>query len=442
MLERLKNYYYLKKVLIRARLFLFKALYIRVGFKYSRNKSFKKIIHVNTEDIIGGAARVAYDLFSSQLKFGLEAFMLVRTKISNHPNISIADPVFSKKQTNFFYAQKHLGGQDFFNLSIFELIKTKYFKNTDIIHLHNLHGGYFSPLVLPALSNKYRVVWTLHDMHSFTGHCAHSFDCERWQIGCGNCPDLTLYPAIDKDSTEFIWKTKQKIYKKSKIDIVAVSNWLVHKIEKSILSNQKLHVIHNGIDVQVFKPMSKSALREKYGIPANKKVILFSANAGLSNPYKGGKFVLKIIEDHPGNDLLFINIGSSAESRVGNVWQIQFVNNQNELAEWYSLSDLFLYPSLADNCPLVVLESMACGCPVLSFQTGGIPELVNHNENGYLAKYKDYEDLKNGFNQLLSNSDLLNKMSENSVKRVQDNFTLSVMSNKYLNLYKEISSRD
>jgi glycosyltransferase involved in cell wall biosynthesis len=385
---------------------------------------------------------VAHDLFISQSNNGIDAYMLVRTKRSNHPNIISIEPVFSTKQDLLSYAQKHFQWQDFFNLSAFELFESDFFADKNIVHLHNLHGNYFSPLILPALSNKSRVVWTLHDMHSITGHCAHSFDCERWRTGCGECPDLKSYPSIEKDSTDFIWGTKKKLYTKSVIDVVAVSNWLANKVKDSILSNQKLHVIHNGIDTSVFKPLSKSFLKEKYGIPAEKKVILFSANSGLSNPYKGGEYVLKVIQDYAQNDILFVNVGASSEKKEGNVWQIQFESDQNVMAEWYNVADIFLYPSLADNCPLVVLESMACGCPVLSFQTGGIPELVIHNKTGYLAKYKDYSDLKRGFEEMLNNLQSLNEMSEASIERVLNNFTLEQMTLKYKQLYCSILSRN
>jgi glycosyltransferase involved in cell wall biosynthesis len=137
-----------------------------------------------------------------------------------------------------------------------------------------------------------------------------------------------------------------------------------------------------------------------------------------------------------------VNVGASSEKKEGNVWQIQFESDQNVMAEWYNVADIFLYPSLADNCPLVVLESMACGCPVLSFQTGGIPELVIHNINGYLARYKDYEDLKNGLIFLLKNDVTRQTMSENSIQRVLENFSLTQMVNKYEELYKTILARN
>ncbi len=442
MLQTLKNSFFLYKVVFSARLFLYKTLLRTFKKKYSSEKILKKIIHVNTDDIIGGAARVSNDLFISQLTIGTESSMLVRTKKSNHPRVFQIENVVSKKQDILSYAQKYLDWQDFFNLSTFEIFENNYFEDKDIVHLHNLHGNYFSPLILPVLSHRNRVVWTLHDMHAITGHCAHSFDCEKWEIGCGNCPDLSLYPALEKDTTNFIWKTKQKLYNKSNIDVVVVSEWLAQKVKKSILSNQRIHVIHNGIDIKVFKLMSKNDLRVKYGIPINQKVVLFSANSGLSNPYKGGYFVSKIIGDFIETDILFINVGANSEIKKGNVWQIPFINDQNIMAEWYNLADVFLYPSLADNCPLVVLESMACGCPVLSFETGGIPELVIHNTNGYLASYKDYEDLKNGLFFLLNNNDSRQTMSENSIQRVLENFTLTDMVNKYEELYKTILARN
>ncbi len=147
--------------------------------------------------------------------------------------------------------------------------------------------------------------------------------------------------------------------------------------------------------------------------------------------------LINVYEKMP--DLLFVNIGGgSAVCKQENIWEIPYVQNEDEMAQWYSTSDIFVYPSLADNCPLVILEAMACGLAILTFETGGIPELVEHEETGYIANYKDFKDLKKGFDLLLENSKLRNEMGVKAIKRVKENFTLEIMNQRYIDLYKEI----
>ncbi len=407
--------------------------------EYKLATNFKSILHINTSDSGGGAAKIASELCQTQIKNGFNSNMLVANKKSTDKYVEEIKVVNSKKQHFLKYGQDSLQWQDFFHQSTAEIINLSIFKEADIIHLHNLHGNYFSPLALPLFSQNKPIVWSLHDMHSFTGHCAHSFECAKWEKGCGNCPQLNSYPSITKDTTGFIWNTKQKIYDKSNLHIVVLSDWLRKKVENSILSNQKIYTIHNGIDTSIYCKVDKVVAREKTGIPLDKKVVLFSADMGVNNPYKGGEFVKKIIDKYSNDSILFINIGGGKEViKNSSNWKIPYVNDPTEMAFYYSAADIYLYPTLADNCPLVVLEAMSCGLPILTFNTGGVPELVQHEETGYVADYKSFEDLCKGFELLVDNEELRNKMGENGCKRVQENFTVEIMNAKYMKIYTDI----
>ena len=397
------------------------------------------ILHINTFDHGGGAAKIAYELCNYQHTQSLNSAMLVGNKKSDYDFVLEINPEHSRRQHFLTTAQKQLQWQDFFHTSAFKIVNQSIFKKADIVHLHNLHGDYFSPFAIPLLSSQKPTVWTLHDMQAITGHCGSSLDCEKWESGCGQCPYLSSYPALQKDTTHFIWKTKQKIYAKSKLTIVVPSMWLKKKVEKSTLKQFSVHLIYNGIDTTIYRPYNKQQVRDELGIPRDLKVVLFSADMGLNNPYKGGEYVKKIINLHDKSEILFINIGGGTLTEKGNrVWNISYLSDSAQMAKYYSASDLYLYPTLADNCPLVVLEAMACGLPVLSFNTGGIPELVKHMETGYISKYKNIDELNNGLLRILNDTDLRENMGVKAIEIVQKLFTKEIMNQKYLALYNNL----
>ena len=401
-------------------------------------KGIQEILHINTEDGPGGAARIANDLMTSQRMKGFSSFLLVDRKFTKSDAVLTFRPARNKRLHAYReQANKSLQWLDVlcFQDSIFE---NELIKQPSIIHLHNTHGSYFSPFLLPKLSRKSPLIWTLHDMFAFTGHCAHAFSCERWKIGCGSCPLLDTYPKLNKDTTQFLWQIKNMIYHSCNIHIVVVSKWMQNLVNQSMLKQMPTTLIYNGINTDVFYPKNKSALRKKYNISADKKVLLFVANLGTQNPYKGGEFLKKLIADLEFSSCIFIAVGGTKSFEQDNVIYVPFIEESYVMSDYYSLADLYIYPSLADNCPLVVLESMACGTPVISFETGGIPELVIHQETGYIAKYGDYSDLKNGLEWLLADGDRRRELGNKGCERVNDFFTLEKMEANYLDLYRSI----
>jgi glycosyltransferase involved in cell wall biosynthesis len=436
---------------IRYQLFVFRAklwaLYMYVSLinkRYSKNSVVRKeilkgILHINSTDSIGGAAKIAHELCSYQRSKLLQSTMMVGKKKSTDNFVFELVPKNNRKQHFLFAAQETLQWQDFFQLSSLEINNHKAFRDADIIHLHNLHGNYFSPFAIPLITNKKIVIWSFHDEHAFTGHCAYTLGCERWQIGCGNCPDLNIYPALKKDTTQFIFNTKRKIYNQSNIIIVVLSDWLRKKAEKSMLSHFPIYTIYNGVDTSIYKPQNKQQVRAELGIDANINVVLFSADMGINNPFKGGSYIKNIVELNDTKNILFINVGGGTAIEKNKFsWSVPYITQPTEMAKYYAAADIYLYPTLADNCPLVVLEAMACGLPVVTFATGGVPELVEHNKTGYVAKYKDVDDLNTGFVTLLNNPQLRMEMAANAVLRVNEKFTLEMMNENYLKLYKQI----
>lgn len=407
---------------------------------YSEKNSLKSILHINTLGDQGGAAKVAASLNMFLNRSGLHSEFLV-DQIMEHSNATILPKVTSTKQRILWSMQNNQGWLDFFHLSTLNIKEMPVFKDTDILHLHNLHGDYFSPFALPELTALKPTVWTLHDMQAITGHCAHSFDCERWLAGCGSCPNLNIYPAINKDTSTFLWETKKQIYAYSDLTIVCPSKWLKDKVDRSILGNKGARLIYNGIDNSVFKAMDKQQARKELNLPLGKKILLFTAHEGTSNYWKGGSFVDEAYQRlREKQDILFLNAGvtSAAKGQGGSWVDVPYIFDEYTLAKYYSAADLFIYPSLADNCPLVVLESLSCGTPVVAFRTGGIPELVEHMKMGYLAEYKNSSDFVHGIRTLLEDTELLSQMHIAAHAAVQQRFTLPQMIENYISLYEEI----
>lgn len=368
------------------------------------------ILHINTNDLRGGAAKVAWRLLAAQRESNHHANMLVGYKESNSEFVFPFDIKPDHAQQNFFQETGllyyHLQGSD--RLPDHPLVQT-----ADVLHLHNLHGNYFNPFSLPKLAQSKPVVWTLHDMQAVTGHCAYSFECNKWEVGCGECPDLRTYPSIAVDSTNRLWKDKKRIYQQSPLTIVTPSLWLKRIVEKSVLKDHRIELIYNGVDTKLFHPHDKKAIRLKHGLPLNKLVIGCVANL-FSDTRKGASFFDEIMQELINHelDVLFLQIGGKSQQESSPyVMRTGYVRDERTLSELYSAMDLFVFPSIADNCPLVLSEAMACGVPVVSFRTGGIPEIVHHGETGFIAEQADVKTLTQYIYLLLADEKLRLDMS-------------------------------
>lgn len=396
------------------------------------------IAHINTHDVAGGAAKVAWRLAQNQRNNGHNAKMIVTQKMVDSPH-SISFP----KDVNPVIAKHCIeNGQLFYQFQgSHKLPNHPLVKSADILHAHNLHGCYFNPFSLSALSHTKPFVWTLHDMQSFTGHCAHSFDCDKWQIGCGNCPYLQTESALAVDTSAQLLADKKLIYDHSFLQLVTPSKWLKDKVEKSILKDHPVELIFNSIDTTVFKPYDKSQARRKLGIPDNAPVIGAVAHGGaLKNQWKGGKYTQAALKALPGN-FVFVNIGGDYPTDDPRIINIPHITDENELAQAYSTLDIFLNTSIADNCPLVILEAMSCGVPVVSFNTGGIPELVLDNMQGRIAPYCDQDSLIRILSETIGNNEKLLHYSHSARQRAVTTFDNKIIARQYENLYLRVIER-
>jgi len=359
-----------------------------------------KILQLNSVCGVGSTGRIAADLYNISIEHGY------KSKVA-----------FGRGQSNSVPAEDSvkIGGDFGVNLhalmtritdrtGFYSSRATKTFINRirefdpDIVHLHNIHGYYINIEILfnyLTLSNK-PVVWTLHDCWAFTGHCAH-FDylgCEKWKSGCSNCTQKSLYPAsLLMDNSAFNFKRKKELFSAVKnMVVVAPSNWLASLVKKSFLKERSVQIINNGVDLDVFK-RTESGVREKYGLN-NKYIILGVAN--IWGDRKGFEDFLELAEQLD-DDYRIILTGISEKMRKrlpGNIVGISRTNNIRELAEIYSAADVFVNPTFEEVFGLVNIEALACGTPVITYNTGGSTECIDET-CGIVVEKNNIVELKN-----------------------------------------------
>lgn len=266
----------------------------------------------------------------------------------------------------------------------------------EVIHLHNLHDSYVNlPILFEYIKkNNISVIWTLHDCWPFTGHCTHFTiaKCDKWQSGCKECSQYKLYPQSLFDNSSKMYKLKKQTFTgiKSAI-IVTPSEWLANLVKQSYLSKYEIDVVNNGIDLSVFKP-TESNFKEKHGLE-NKKVLL-GVSFGWNNS-KGLDIFIRLAKELDDNfRIVLVGTDDIVDTKLpSNIISIHRTQKQDELVEIYTAADLFVNPTREDTYPTVNMESLACGTPVLTFRTGGSPEIVDDSCGG-VVDCNDYNALK------------------------------------------------
>lgn len=403
------------------------------------------VLHLNQSDVIGGASIAAYRLHQGLLSQKVDSRLLVGHAGFDSDRIAIMKRHY-RLENRLSFINNHLGLNYLNTLGSFEICKHKFYKNADLLNFHNLHTGYFNYLAIPSLTKDKPAIMTLHDMWSFTGHCAYSFDCGRWQTGCGRCPYPETYPAVQRDNTHLEWKIKAWIYQHSNLDVVTLSRWLTNQVKKSMLTHFPIHYIPNGIDTEAYQPLEQGMCRSILGI-TKKKVLMYSA-ANLNDSRKGMDLLIAALarlDKTLRTELLLLTFGSSRQD-LAKLLDIEMLNlgyleSDRLKAIAYSAADLFVLPTRADNLPLVLQESMACGTPMVAFNVGGVPDLVRPGLTGYLAAPESVEDLSIGILQLLEDNNLRNQFGQNCRQIIIDEYTLELQVKRYIDLYKDVLSR-
>jgi glycosyltransferase involved in cell wall biosynthesis len=353
------------------------------------NHAKPAILQVNTYDRWGGAERVASDLLREYRRRGHRAHLAVGRKLT--PSADVIQIPRSRVRTAPGRRLDALRGIESFRYPATARLLDLPPDRPDVLHLHNLHGGYFDLRELARLSGELPVLLTLHDAWLLSGHCAHSFGCERWRNGCGHCPDLTIYPPVRRDATAANWARKRDVYARSRLHVAAPSRWLMERVERSMLAEGAgdLRVIPNGVDHTVFAPGDVRAARRKLGVPEAAVVLLFSASGITGNSFKDYPTVRAAAglaaDGLPHRDVVVIVLGSDGEPEASGRATVRFVpfrHDQAEIAECYRAADLYLHAARAETFPLAILEALACATPVVATAVGGIPEQIRSADLG------------------------------------------------------------
>jgi len=369
----------------------------------------KKILILSAADVKGGAALHAWDLMRELKKKGHQVRMLVGYKYSNDDDVgelkrSFLKHIKIKGRGLDLYLKalfSYITSNDISYFNKKSLLNHPWYKEAEYIHMHNIHNYFFNLHTLPLMAKEKKIIWTLHDMWSVTGHCSFSIDCEKWRDGCGHCPRKSMYPPILFDRTKKIRTQKGKIYSQSNFELVVPSKWLGTVAKNSILAEKKVHHIPYGINTDIFKVLpGRNKIRTELGLPLKQKIACFCANHGLENQQKGGSYVLELVKRNP--DILFLLIGGRKKSNFPNVKNISYISDPSELAKYFNAADALLLPSVAENYPFVVLEAMSCGLPITGFNCGGVTEQIKHKKSGYLAQFPETNDLDKGLTYILS----------------------------------------
>lgn len=404
------------------------------------------ILHLATSISRGGAAKCLELLHHSLMQAGHGSRVLTGRQAEPRDGVEVLPPM--PWWARISYHGINLLGLNYAGIPhTARIAEHPWFVWADVVHYHNLHGGYFNYLALPSLTARKPGVWTLHDMWGLTGHCAHSFECERWRTGCGRCPYPDIDPPIRRDATRIEWRLKRSVYRRSRMIVTAPSRWLTDLARQSILGLHPVRHIDNAVDMARFCPGDKMALRHCLGWPPEDVILLFAAEA-LNNPFKDFGLLLTALRRLPANrhrGLTLVALGETGawQSAIKdlNVIQFGYVDNDAVMARCYAAADMFVYPTRADNQPRVLLEAMACECPVISVNVGGVPELVRHAETGYLAQAGDADDLRRGLEWMIDNPDQRARMAVNGRRLVSDSHGVGSHLDAMLRVYREAMPR-
>lgn len=418
-----------------------------------------KVLIVNTSERTGGAAVAARRLMEALKNNGVKAKMLVRDKTTENINV-VQQPNAFLRKWNFLrerlsiFLRNGFNREHLFDVSIAntgqDITSLPEFDEAKVIHIHWTNQGMLSVKdIEKILKSGKRVVWTMHDMWAFTGICHYTGSCDKYKTECGQCPQI--FSNRDKDLSTKIFRKKKKAYEYSRITFVGCSNWIADKAKQSqIVYNHRVVHIPNAINVNTFCMKSKYDSRIKLGLPVDKKLILF-ASMKVTDKRKGANHIVEACEiirrkySDKVEDIALVVFGKQSEELKAQihlpVYSLPFISNEKEIADIYCSADVFVIPSLQENLPNMVMESMSCGTPCVGFNVGGIPEMIDHLRNGYVAEYMSSQDIAEGIIWTMYNDDY-EEISALARSKVLSTYSESIVARQYIDIYNSVGLRD
>ena len=404
-------------------------------------------IHISDGSNGGGGGIAMRRLNNALRQSGVEADILCRKGDFDLPHVHQL-PRPGKVDHALRRVTKPLGLNDIHLLSSFSVKHTELHRNADVLDFHGIHSRTLSYLSLPYLTSGKPALFTLHDIWALTGHCTISYECQRWQTGCGRCPHLDVEPAVERDATRIEWLLKKWTYANANLAFVVPSYHVMEMARQSIISEHPLYLIPNGVDTNVFHPMDQEACRRQLGIPAGKRV-LFTAAHRLNRHRKGVDLLVKALRAMPAGlraETVLLTMGHGgaglAEEAGMEAVNLGYLNDEASKAVAYAAADLFLFPTRAETFGLVSIESQACGTPVVSFRVGGVPDHVRPGETGLLAEPEDAEGFAQGVVQLLEDDALRTQMRQRCREMVVQEYSFHLLLQRYIRVYRHLAYQD
>ena len=412
-----------------------------------------RVLIINTSERIGGAAIAANRLMEALKKNGVKAKMLVRNKQTDRLTVlsvgmNWTQPFkFLWERLCIFiangFSRKNLFQVDIANAGT-DVTHHPEFQRADVIHLHWVNQGYLSLANLNKIMHSgKRVVITMHDQWYFTGICHYSASCEKYSTLCEKCE--LMRGSLLGDLAKQVFHKKEKIYNQAKLTFVGCSQWMADLAKKSKLTQgHRVVSIPNAIDTHVFRPMDRQEARETFHLPQDKQLLLFGCQR-ITDERKGFHLLVEALqyikEQHAdqASNIELVVVGGEVESVQNqvpfNTIPVRYVSDPQKMVQLYNAVDIYVTPSLQDNLPNTIMEALACGIPCVGFRVGGIPEMIDHQENGYVAQYKDAEDFANGILWTLSaDHETLSRQARN---KVMVTYSENAVARKYMDVYED-----
>lgn len=410
------------------------------------------VLFLNTWDSEGGAARATRRLLHGVRQIGVDAHLLVKNKTCLDGAVLGPRTRFDRVMAylrpilEYYWISRYPNWNGLsFSPALFPDRLGNQVKaiDPDIVHLHWLGEGFLKVETLPRF--KRPLVWTLHDSWVFTGGCHIPFDCFRYRQSCGCCPSLGS--DREADLSRRLWLRKRKAWRNLNLTIVSPSSWLAECARSSaLLEDVRVEVIPNGLDLRRYRPVDKDIARDALSLPKDRKFILFGGIRSTSDRNKGFHLLETALKE-----LAAAGWGKSAELLIFGSPQpekqpdlglkanyLGWLHDDISISLLYAAADVFVVPSIQENFPNTVLEAMACGTPCAAFNQGGIPDQIDHERNGYLAKPFEADDLARGIAWLLEDKERLRLFSIRARQKMEEKVSLDLVAKRYAVLYEEL----
>lgn len=403
-------------------------------------------VHVGDNDLIGSRFN-GHDLHRYLRQRGIEASHLVKVKQSDDPHTHLLDEGYLKRpayDTAVNLLERRYNSHALHGPLGMALLDNPLFLNADIVHYHLIHNASFNISLLPTLTALKPSVWTIHDAWAFTGHCIQPLDCERWKIGCGECPYLDTPFVLSRDTSALHWEIKRDILQRCQLDLIVASQHMLDRVQQSpILADLTTHLVPFGIDLQRFSPASSADARARLGVRPDHLVLCFRADP---SPFKGLPFIKEALERLSATvPITLLTVGRHGElAAFRSRYQIidaGWLTNDDAMLDVYRAADIFLMPSMGEAFGMMAMEAMACGKPVIAFEGTSLPEVLAAPQGGIVVPRGDVAALTAAVERLITSPETRQRLGEQARQVAEERYHKDTYVSRIIAVYEEVIAK-